>query len=102
MTKNDHSMLLKAKERGFCPEYVLFDSWYASLDNLKLIKKLGWLWLTRLTPTRLVDPDGEGNRPLNEVNVKEEGTLVHLKAYGWIKVFNSKDRGIEYLSNKQP
>jgi putative transposase len=32
VTKNDHfrSMLLKAKERGFCPEYVLFDSWYAS------------------------------------------------------------------------
>jgi putative transposase len=100
LTKNDHfrSMLLKAKERGFCPEYVLFDSWYASLDNLKLIRKLDWLWLTRLTPTRSVDPDGQGNRPLSEVNIEEKGSLVHLKAYGWIKVFKlaSKERGIEY------
>jgi hypothetical protein len=100
MTKNDsfRLMLLKAKERGFCPEYVLFDSWYASLDNLKLIRKLGWLWLTRLTPTRSVDPDGDGNRPLSEVNIEEKGSLVHLKAYGWIKVFKlvSKERGIEY------
>lgn len=100
MTKNDHfrAMLLKAKQREFCPEYVLFDSWYASLDNLKLIRKLDWLWLTRLTPSRLVDPDGNGNRPLNEVRIEEQGSLIHLKAYGWIKVFKlvSKERGIEY------
>ncbi len=100
MTKNDHfrAMLVKAKERGFCPECVLFDSWYSSLDNLKLIRKLDWLWLTRLTPTRLVDPDGDGNRCLSEVNIEEKGSLVHLKAYGWIKVFKlvSKEKGIEY------
>ncbi len=90
--------LVKAKERGFCPECVLFDSWYSSLDNL--IRKLDWLWLTRLTPT--VDPDGDGNRCLSEVNIEEKGSLVHLKAYGWIKVFKlvSKERGIE--GNKQP
>ena len=89
MTKNDsfRFMLLKAKEKGFCPEYILFDFWYASLDNLKLIRKLGWLWLTRLTPTRSVDPDGEGNLALSEVNIEEKGSIVHLKAYGWIKVF---------------
>ncbi len=69
MTKNDHfrAMLVKAKERGFCPECVLFDSWYSSLDNL--IRKLDWLWLTRLTPT--VDPDGNGNRCLSEVNIED-------------------------------
>jgi hypothetical protein len=34
-TKNDHfrKMLETAKERGFAPEYVLFDSWYGSLDG---------------------------------------------------------------------
>ncbi len=57
--------LVKAKERGFCPECVLFDSWYSSLDNL--IRKLDWLWLTRLTP----DPDGDGNRCLSEVNIED-------------------------------
>ena len=38
LTKNDHmqSMLHQAQQRGFQPECVLFDSWYASLPNLKL------------------------------------------------------------------
>jgi DDE superfamily endonuclease len=40
LTKNDHfrAMLEQAKERGFEPRYVLFDSWYSSLDNLKAIR----------------------------------------------------------------
>jgi putative transposase len=33
-------MLEQAKERGFEPCYVLFDSWYSSLDNLKAIRSL--------------------------------------------------------------
>lgn len=41
-TKNDHfrDMLHEAKERDFQPGFVLFDSWYASVDNLKTIRKL--------------------------------------------------------------
>ena len=40
LTKNEHFrlMLEVAKERGFQPSYVLFDSWYASLRNLKTIR----------------------------------------------------------------
>ena len=36
-TKHDHfwEMLLMARGRGFTPEYVLFDNWYARVDNLK-------------------------------------------------------------------
>lgn len=43
-TKNDHflDMLSKAEERGFSPEFVLFDTWYSSLENLKAIRKKGW------------------------------------------------------------
>jgi hypothetical protein len=35
LTKNDHfrAMLRRAKARGFCPELVAFDSWYAALAN---------------------------------------------------------------------
>jgi putative transposase len=28
-------MLDKAKERGFKPKFVMFDIWYASVENLK-------------------------------------------------------------------
>ena len=49
-TKNDHfgDLIDTAKERGFQPEYVLFDGWYSSLVNLKRIDAVGWRWLTRL------------------------------------------------------
>ena len=57
-TKNDHfwEMLLMAQGRGFSPKYVLFDGWYAGLENLKQIRDLGWLWLTRLKGNRKVTP----------------------------------------------
>jgi len=88
-TKNDHfrSMLETAKERGFAPQCVVFDSWYSSLDNLKLIRHHGWLWLTRLKRNRHVNPDKTGNRPLKEVAIAATGTVVHLKGYGFVKVF---------------
>ena len=79
-TKNEHfrEMLLKAKERGFSPEYVLMDSWYSALKNLKLIASFGWFFLTRLKSNRLVNPDGGGNVPISSVEIPEEGRVVHL------------------------
>ncbi|WP_162198325.1 transposase, partial [Methanosarcina sp. 2.H.T.1A.6] len=43
-TKNDHflDMLDKAEERGFNPEFVLFDTWYASVKNLKAVRNKEW------------------------------------------------------------
>ena len=88
-TKNDHfrSMLAIAKERGFAPQCVVFDSWYSSLDNLKRVRGYGWIWLTRLKRNRHVNPDKSGNRPLQEVEIAAKGRVVHLKGYGFVKVF---------------
>jgi putative transposase len=57
-TKNDHfrDLLAAAHGRGFRPRCVLFDSWYASLDNLKQARGYGWTFLTRLKANRLVSP----------------------------------------------
>lgn len=78
-TKNDHfrSMLATAKERGFAPRCVVFDGWYSSLDNLKLIRTYSWIWLTRLKRNRQVNPDRSGNRPLSEADIASSGTIVH-------------------------
>lgn len=99
-TKNDHfrAMLETAKRRGFAPRSVGFDSWYASLENLKAIRGYGWHWLTRLKHNRLVNPDGEGNRPIDQVSLPPEGRVVHLKGYGWIRVFRTvaPDGDVEY------
>ena len=99
-TKNDHfrDMLRKAKERSFQPRIVLFDSWYSSVDNLKTIRKFGWHWLTRLKKNRLVNSDNTKNMPIQEIEIPPEGREVHLKAYGFIKVFRivSEDGDIGY------
>ncbi len=105
MTKNDHfrAMLHLAKSRGFSPELVAFDSWYSSLKNLKCVRQLGWDWLTRLKSNRLVDPDGNGNRPICEALIPENGGEVHLKGYGWIKVFKTvgRDGNAEYWATSR-
>jgi putative transposase len=69
------------------PECVVFDSWYASLDNLKQLRRQGWRWLTRLKANRLVDPDGTGTRPLAACALAETGSRVHLPGYGLVLVF---------------
>ena len=88
-TKNDHfaDMLRVAYARGFKPRCVCFDGWYSSLDNLKLIRAMGWTWLTRLKSNRLVNRDRQGVRALKETAVAATGTQVWLPGYGLVKVF---------------
>lgn len=88
-TKNDHfsEMLLEAHDRGFNPQMVCFDSWYASSENLKLCRGLGWHFLTRLKSNRLVNPDRTGLRAVSEIKIPDEGRVVWLKDFGLVKVF---------------
>lgn len=99
-TKNDHfqEMLDKAKQRGFMPEAVLFDSWYSSLENLKRVRAHGWIFLTRLKENRKVSTDRSGQKQVSQIELSAEGTTVHLKGFGSIKVFKivTQDGDIEY------
>jgi putative transposase len=100
LTKNDHfaNMIKGAKQRGFAPECVVFDSWYSSIENLKLIRSYNWVWLTRLKENRQVNPDRQGLQAIKEVEIGVEGREVWLEAYGLIKVFKivATDGNIEY------
>jgi len=89
-TKNDHfaEMLLKAFERGFNPQLVCFDSWYGSIDNLKLVRSLDWHFLTRLKANRQIRVSGGGLQAVSEAGLAGgDGTLLWLKGFGEIKVF---------------
>lgn len=88
-TKNDHfrAMLHTARARGFAPECVLFDSWYASVENLRAIRDCRWRWLTRLKANRRVSIDYQPKRGLQTWAIAETGTEVHLEGYGLIRVF---------------
>ena len=87
--KNQHfrAMLHTAKQRGFAPRFVCFDSWYSGLDNLKAVRDKGWTWLTRFKRNRAVDPDDTGNRAIYLLDIPPEGQVVHLRGYGMVRVF---------------
>ena len=80
-----------AKGRGFTPEYVLFDGWYASLENLKHVRHQGWHWVTRLKSNRKVTPADRVTRTLDEVAIGADGVVLHLRGYGLIRVFRTDD-----------
>ncbi|HAO19238.1 MAG TPA: hypothetical protein DCQ37_01305 [Desulfobacteraceae bacterium] len=48
---------------------------------------LSWNWLTRLRSNRLINPDGKGNISISSADISETGTCVHLRGYGFIRVF---------------
>lgn len=90
-TKNQHAreMLTLAYHKKFTPDMILMDSWYASLETLKLIRSFDWVFVTRLRSNRIVSTaKGAENRfKISELEIPEEGLIVHLKGFGQIKVF---------------
>src|SRR5512147_1229078 len=99
-TKNDHfrAMLAVARDRGFAPECVAFESWDSGLENLKAVRRLGWRWLTPLQENRNVNRDRQGPKPVSRTAIAAGGTVVPLEGYGLIRVLKivSRDGDIEY------
>lgn len=79
-------MLTTAKARGFAPRVVAFDSWYGSLQNLKAIRSQGWHWLPQLKSNRQVDLDRTGNQAVRDAPITADGTVVHVKGDGMVKL----------------
>lgn len=48
-------LIQEAFDRGLCPKYVLFDSWYTSKGILNLVSELGWKYVSRIKSNRLLD-----------------------------------------------
>ncbi len=101
-TKNNHfrDMLDAVKRRQLMPEMVVADSWYSSLDNLKAIRSHNWDWVMGLCSNRLV------NKPHIQVkmlDIPDEGLVVHLKGYGWVKLFRfvTKHSRTDYIGTSK-
>jgi SRSO17 transposase len=86
-TKNDHfkDMLINVvANKQIKAKTVLFDSWYAAWDNLKLINTLQLIFYTTLKNNRLVSPSiEEGYVHLESIDWTDErltqGVIVKLK-----------------------
>jgi len=74
-TKNEHfrDMLIKAKtDKGILANTVLFDSWYGSVENIKLIHRMGMQFITTLKENR-------------RISLSKEGGYIHLEEIVWTK-----------------
>jgi hypothetical protein len=74
-TKNDHfsEMVINAVfAKKIKAKRLLFDSWYASAENLKLVDRLGLTFFTTLKSNRLV-------------SLSKEGGWIHLEDIDWTK-----------------
>jgi len=104
-TKNDHfsEMLMEAHKRGFAPKMVCFDSWYSSIANLKLVRGLGWHFLTRLKANRQVNPDRAGWQAVSSIEIPDAGRVLWLKGFGLVKVFRivATDGSAEHWASSQ-
>lgn len=84
-TKNDiFRMLIKwAKDRGFRPEGVLFDSFFASTENLRLIDSWGWFYYTRIKKNRSVRIGKHPYQRLDSMDWSQRTTrILRAKDYG--------------------
>lgn len=89
-TKNDHfkDMLIAAKhDKEIAANTVLMDSWYASVDNLKLIHRLGMVFVTTLKENRLV-------------SLTKEGGYIHLQEIAWTQ--EQGDNGVTIKLKEVP
>lgn len=92
-TKNQHvrEMITLAHHRGFHPNLVIMDSWYAAVDTLHLINNYGWIFVCGLKGNRTVFTKEESGKMkrwhLNELSIPQEGRIVHLKDFGLVRVF---------------
>lgn len=86
-TKNEHfrEMFLQAHlNQQIKARKIVFDAWYASVDNLKLIHRSGWTFYTNLKSNRKVSLSKEtGYQDLEEIRwtpeTKISGQVVKIK-----------------------
>jgi hypothetical protein len=102
-TKNDHlqDMLKRAKTRGFEPKFVLLDSWYSSVENLKLItRRLNWQFICNLKFNHKVSLQKGVYVSIADLGLAEKQVRkVWLSEYGYVLVCKlvAKDGSITYL-----
>ncbi len=88
-TKNDHfaDLVTAARDRGFRPRAVLFDGWYPSVENLKIIRAFGWTFVTRCKGNRKVRIARGEAVALDRQPIAASGTVVWVPGYGEVRVF---------------
>jgi len=89
-TKHDHfrDMLKRAVNKGFSQQLpVLFDTWYASIENLKFIRSLHMHFICNIACNRQVSVTKGAYVPVQDLDFTQEQVhKVWLKEFGFVLV----------------
>lgn len=88
-TKNDYlrEMIKEVLGWGIQPKIVTGDAWYSSRDNLKFLKNQGLGFLMGIAKNRTVSIKPGEHTQIQNLEIPNEGLVVHLKKFGLVKVF---------------
>lgn len=88
-TKNEYfrEMVLEVIQWGLQPSWITGDSWYSSLENLKLLRneKVGFLF--GIANNRHVSLERGQLVQVQSLDIPDQGLVAYLKSFGWVKVF---------------
>ena len=94
VTKNEHlrDMLKTARERGFTPKMVMFDSWYSSCETLHLLQSWSWKYIVGIKSNRVLihfpSPYQKETIPLKSFLIDQDGLRCRLKGLGIHRCFS--------------
>lgn len=88
-TKNDYfrEMIAEVLGWGLKPKVVTTDAWYAGRENLKFLKNKDLGLLMGVAKKRSVSINGRDYTQVKNLEIPDEGLVVHLKSFGKVKVF---------------
>lgn len=89
-TKNEYfrEMVVDALEWGIKPSCVTGDAWYASLENLKFLRKQHLNFLFGIDNNRLISIEkGTYQQVQSLTDFPSSGRTVYLKDFGSVKIF---------------
>ena len=96
-TKNDYlrEMITEVLNWGLQPKTVTTDSWYSSRENLKFLKNKDLGFLMGIAKNRSCSINGRDYTQVQNLEIPDEGLMVHLKTFGQVKVFQKNFKNEE-------
>nr|WKN38659.1 transposase [Tunicatimonas sp. TK19036] len=105
-TKNDYfqEMVREVWNQGLRPAWVIADSWYSSLDNLKFLRNLEISIYMGPEKNRIISSQPHLYQQVSQIEVPSEGLHTHLKGFGFIQVFQTvaQDGNVRYYMIYKP
>ncbi len=88
-TKNDYlrEMITEVLAWGMQPHTVTTDAWYSSRENLRFIRDKGNGLFMGIAKNRSCSINGRDYTQVQNLEIPEQGLIVHLKSFGKVKVF---------------